>query len=300
MNRKGVVLAVALWVVVILLIIITSLFTRVINEKNWVRRHLNTVLSFWLAEAGISEAFSRFPDSVLPISINQDQGCPPGGSCSYQAVTNKLPGSLEGVTYYQIDSTGEVILSDGGQIETHLSAIVKIEPPDTSNFQYAIESNGDIIERGNVTIDPDDSKNTYAALNFANLFTATKDQIKNNATYVYNEDNFGEPVSGITWVEVSSGSQLVTAGNLQGDGILVVAGDCRISGTNNFEGIIYVIGGLTITGTVNISGAVFSESETNIDTELMGNVSIKHDQDAISLALEEVGYLSKEITAWQQ
>jgi hypothetical protein len=107
-------------------------------------------------------------------------------------------------------------------------------------------------------------------------------------------------VDGITWVEVSSDQQLKTAGNLQGEGILIVNGDCHISGTENFNGIIYVIGGLTITGTVDINGAVLSGSETNIDTELKGNVAVTYDPSAISEALSNVGYSSKEIVAWQR
>ncbi len=175
---------------------------------------------------------------------------------------------------------------------------VQTEPPDLSNFQHAIESNGDIIEKGNVTING--TKNPYAELNFSSLFTATKDEIKNNADYVYNENNFGEPIEGITWVEVSAGEELKTAGNLQREGIVVVDGDCHISGTEDYDGIIYVIGGLTITGTVDINGAVFSESETNIDTELKGDPTLTHDEDVISDALSNLNYLNKEVIAWQK
>jgi Tfp pilus assembly protein PilX len=298
MNKKGIALAVALWAVAVLSVIIASLFIKVINERQLVKRHASTVKSFWLAEAALSEGFINLPDSVSSTVVTQAEGCLPGAICSYQATVSLIPNSDPQHNYYKIDANGEVILPGGASLSTDLSATAQTEYPDASNFQHAIESNGDIIEKGSVEING--TQNPNAALNFSGLFTATKDEIKNNADHLYTEDNFAEPVDGITWVEVSSDQQLKTAGNLQGEGILIVNGDCHISGTENFNGIIYVIGGLTITGTVDINGAVLSGSETNIDTELKGNVAVTYDPSAISEALSNVGYSSKEIVAWQR
>lgn len=298
MNKKGVALAVALWAVAVLSVIIASLFIKVINDRQLVERHTNTVKSFWLAEAALSEGFITLPDSVSSTVVTEAEGCPSGATCSYQAAVDLIPNSDSQHNYYKINATGEIVLSGGASLSTDLLATVQTESPDASNFQHAIESNGDIIERGSVEING--TQNPNAALNFSSLFTATKDEIKSSADHLYTEDNFGEPVDGITWVEVSSDQQLTTAGNLQGEGILIVNGDCHMSGTENFNGIVYVIGGLTITGTVDINGAVLSGSETNIDTELKGNVVVTHDPDAISEALNNVGYLSKEIVAWQR
>ncbi|MCF7871323.1 MAG: hypothetical protein K9L95_00725 [Candidatus Omnitrophica bacterium] len=298
MNKKGIALAVALWAVAVLAVIIASLFIKVTNERQLVKRHGNTIKSFWLAEAALSEGFISLPDSVPSTVVTQAEGCPSGAACSYQAVVSSIPNSDPQHNYYKIDATGTVVLSGGASLSTNLSATAQTESPDASNFQHAIESNGNITERGSVEING--TQNPNAALNFSGLFTATKDEIKNSADHLYTEDNFAEPVDGITWVEVSSDQQLTTAGNLQGEGILIIDGDCHMSGTENFDGIIYVIGGLTITGNVDINGAVLSGSETNIDTELRGNVTVTYDPTAISQALSNVGYLSKEIVSWQK
>ncbi|MCF7916206.1 MAG: hypothetical protein K9L61_00320 [Candidatus Omnitrophica bacterium] len=299
MNKKGIALAIVLWIVAIFSVIIASLFIRVLNERNLVKRHINTVKSFWLAEAGLSEAFVNFPNSVSTTNITQNQGCPAQATCSYQVTTTKISDSDPNNDYYTVNSIGIVVLATGAQLETNLEATVKTDPPDPSKFQHAIETTGDLVTKGSAyTIEG--TINEQAILNFSNLFSASKDTIKSNAAYLYTEDNFAEPVDGITWVEVSSGEELTTAGNLQGSGILVVAGDCHISGTENFNGILYVIGELTITGTPTLNGTVLAESATDIDTTIKGHVTINYDPDAISNALNNIEYLSKEIIAWQQ
>ncbi|MCF7873510.1 MAG: hypothetical protein K9L95_05425 [Candidatus Omnitrophica bacterium] len=297
-TKKTIALAIALWAVAVLAIIIASLFMKVTNERNLVKRHINTIKSFWLAEAAVSESFANFPNSVSPTTIGQEQGCPPEATCSYQATVDLIPSSDPDHKYYTINANGQVTLPGGLPLESDLLITVQTESPDASNFQHAIESNGDITTKGSVDIDG--SENPYAELNFSSFFTATQEQIKESADHLYDENNFSEPVDGITWVEVSSGGELKTAGNLQGTGILIVNGDCHMSGTENFEGIIYVIGGLTITGTVDINGSVLSGSETNIDTELKGNPTVSYDQTAIEEALSSLGYSSKAVVAWQQ
>jgi hypothetical protein len=297
-TKKAIALAVALWAVAVLTVIIASLFMKATNERNLVKRHINTIRSFWLAEAAVSETFANFPNPISLTVIAQNQGCPPGAICSYQATVGPVSNSDPNHDYYTINANGQVILSEGLPLESNLLVTVQTEPPNATNFQHAIESNGDIVTRGSVDING--TENPYAELNFSSFFTATQDQIKESADYLYDENNFAEPVEGITWVDVTPGEELTTAGNLQGTGILIVNGDCHMSGTESFDGIIYVIGGLTITGNVNIDGSVLSGSETNIDTELKGNVTINYDQTAIGSALSGLGYASKAIVSWQQ
>lgn len=462
MNKKGIALAVVLAVVAVLSVIIVSLFAKAIHENNLVKKHLNTVRAFWLAEAGISESLVAL-SNVGPII--EEQACPAGLVCSYRAeiekvnkcaislvdpglslsleeenketepllteinyffdasvnfppedgklslnssilenaselyvsTKNQLPDagdineenqyyaviyridggvedcqiaddgigkavyeldsvnveegyfkygisnhsvqgsfidekevkivfvhqdlivSLEDLTgsmkvdyefyeYYQIDSVGKVVLPEGGEIKENIVAVmsVYVDAPPSSNFPYAIESTGDILIRGGAyTIDPEDSKKTHATLNFSELFGATRGDVKNSADYLYDEtDNFtgdGVEVKGLTWVEVSPGEELTIAGNFEGEGILIVNGDCHISGTESFNGIIYVIGELRMSGNASVTGSILAESATDIDTTLSGSITITHDEIAIGDALGSVRHLGdKAIIAWQQ
>ncbi len=208
--------------------------------------------------------------------------------------------------YYKIVSTGKVELAGGGEIEEEITVFLKVGIPSPLNFPYAIESTGDIIIQGQAyTIEPEGSKKTYSELNFFELFGATKAEIKNNADYLYDEtDNFtgdGVEVTGLTWVEVSAGEQLTIAGNFEGEGVLIVNGDCRITGTESFEGVIYVIGELQVSGTASVTGSVLAESGLDIDTTISGNISLTHDQDVIRNALSDsLTFIGKTIISWQK
>ncbi len=308
MNKKGIALAVVLVVVAVLSVIIISLFSKAIHEKNLVARHVNTLRAFWLAEAGISESFVN----LMPASndIGEAQGCPPGANCSYWTEVEKISDLGSGDDYYRIDSTGEVILAEGSQIRNNLAVIVRTVPPGAGNFPHAIETTGELIIKGQA-YEIDGTVNEEADLNFSDLFAATKKEMKDNATYLYDEtDNFagdGVEVSGLTWVEVSSGEELTISGNFEGEGILIVSGDCHITGTESFDGIIYVIGELTMSGNATVGGSILAESATDIDTTITGNITVNHDPDLIDTALavlpdalDRPVYLAKEISVWQQ
>ncbi|MCF7894710.1 MAG: hypothetical protein K9L69_01065, partial [Candidatus Omnitrophica bacterium] len=133
-TKKTIALAVALWAVAVLTIIIASLFMKVTNERKLVKRHINTIRSFWLAEAAVSETFANFPNSVSSTTISQDQGCPSGATCSYQAIVDSVPNSDPEHDYYTITAVGQVILSQGSSLESNLLVTVQTEPPDASNF----------------------------------------------------------------------------------------------------------------------------------------------------------------------
>lgn len=424
MSKRGIALAVVLGVVAVLSVIIVSLFSMAIHENNLVRRYVNTVRAFWLAEAGVSKSFITL-DNVYG-TIKGEQGCPSEAACFYEAKVEELdpvfildpgdggwtvkyffaegssspafgylslndapdkstviyvskedkdnesithllsevdsgdyitvsrtdgePGranyrvtsvtqeanhfeygisklAAEGLfnndceltfvfgpqetteiiykQYYQIDSTGTVVLADGSQFQRQITVFVSAEAPHHSNFSYAIETTGELVIKGQAyTIEPEGSTNPNAALNFSDLFGATKEKVKASADNLYSEeDNFaggGVEVSGLTWVEVSSGKELTISGNFEGEGILIVEGDCHITGTESFKGIIYVIGELTVSGNASITGSVLAESAAGIDTTLAGNINITYDEDVIKAALGSVSNLSKEVVAWKQ
>lgn len=304
MNKKAVVLALVLGIVAVLAVIIISLFASTVHESNLSRHYANRIRAFWLAEAGIAASFAELKE--LSQEISQAKGCPLGNTCSYETEITKISDSGDQEQYYRIDSRGEVAFGENSVIAVNLAAIVKVEPPDASKFEHAIETTGKLVTRGRA-YEINGTTNEEAELNFSDLFGVSKTEMKENAVYTYDETDFDSPVSEITWVDVSSGEELSIAGNISGDGILVVSGDCHISGTIDFSGIIYVIGKLRISGNVTIDGTVLAESAADIDTTISGNVEINHDEDAIKDALGEMSdafdrpvFSSSEIVAWQQ
>lgn len=290
MDKRGVALIFAFLVIMVLAILLSSFFLSSMNENNLVKRYVSSVRAFWLAEAGIAKAIVNMPDDVPEEELG-------GSSYTYFVDTEPLSGR-----YYQINSTGSVLLPTGGPpITRSLIAVVQTDEIDPTKFKYGIETTTTLTIKGSVDINPDDSKKELSdAVIFQNLFGHTTDEIKSYATHLYTPVNFGAPVDGITWVDVPTGQTLTIAGNLVGTGILVVSGNTHFSGTVDFTGIIYVIGELTMTGTVTTYGSVLAESSATVDTELKGNVTVNYDTAAIENALQPLKFIDTEIVAWRE
>lgn len=292
MNKRGAVLVFSLLLVTVLAIVSAALFLKTINEKNLTERYINSIRAFWVAETGIAEGVRNLPTSPLNSCLDESEGCPSGSSCCYNVTTSYL-----GDVYYQIDSVGSVALVSGGTISRALSGIVRTTPPDSAGFAHAIETTGELVTQGEYTING--TVNENAALNFSDLFSSSKEELKSSATYLYDESTFGAPISGITWVDVSSGT-LTISGNLAGSGILVIEGDTHFAGTFDFDGVIYVIGELAMSGTPTINGAILAESGVDIDTTIGGDVTINYDSTEIADALDPLQYISSEVVSWHE
>ena len=289
MNKKrGFILVFSMLVLVFLFIFAIAFFTKSINENNFTKRYVNSLRAFWLAEAGIAKAITNLPS----LSTSGALG---GDGYVYSATVTDLNDS-----YYQISSWGFAFMRGVGTISRRLIAIVEAGDIDSDKFKYAIETTTDLVIKGSVEIDPEESKKEFSTLDFSDIFNFSKADIKSYATHLYTQANFAAPVDGITWVDVPSGSTLTIAGNLEGSGILVISGDAHLAGTVNFNGIIYVIGELTITGTVECSGAVLAESSTTVDTEIKGNVTLHYDKEEIENALEILKFLNVNIVSWKE
>jgi hypothetical protein len=289
MNKhKGIVLIFALMVMLVLSILLASFYFQSANEGKQALVFENSTRAFWLAEAGVAQALSTFSGPTTLSGFIDD------ANHTYSVQVNLLSG-----IYYTIVSTGTVTSPATGTIIRTISATVKTGAVDPTKFKYGIETTTDLIIKGSVDINPDDSWKEYSTLDFADLFGITKAEMKDHATHLYTSDAFeGQPVNGITWVDVDGSMNI--AGNLVGSGILIINGDVHFSGTVDFNGIIYVIGELTITGTVTTYGSVLAESSTTVDTELKGNVEINYSISDITDALSFVQYLTKEVVSWQE
>ncbi|MFH1504289.1 MAG: hypothetical protein ABIH08_02730 [Candidatus Omnitrophota bacterium] len=294
MNRKGVVLILSFFVIVSLTVLAGVVLTKSINENNLVKRHVKSIQAFWLTEEGIAQGLRDLPSTAnVNGCLSQARGCLQGDTCCYTASISQLTSA-----YYQIDSVGTVTLGTGGTVSKSLSIIARAELPSSSNFPHAVEVTGELIIKGQAyTING--TVNEGAALSFSDLFEQSKEEVRSMADNLY-EDTLAESISGITWVDVSSGGELAVSGDLQGDGILVISGDAHFSGTVDFDGIIYIIGKLRMSGTPTINGSVFAESETDVDTTISGHVTLNHSSEAISGALVYLQGVTAEIVSWRQ
>jgi len=289
MNRRGGVLVLGLFVVLVLSLLSSSFYFKTINEHTLVRRHVASAQAFWAAEAGVAEAIDHLPSATTSGTVAGNS------NISYSTQATSVSANT-----YSIISTGSAIIRPGQTVTRRLSVTVKTGNVPASNFPYAIETTTDLVIKGSVDINPDDSKKEYSTLDFAALFGYSKADLRSYATHLYTPATFTSPVDQITWVDVPAGDTLGVAGNLVGSGILIISGNAHFSGTVDFDGIIYVIGELTITGDVTVNGSVLAESSTTVDTELKGNVTLNWDTGQIDAALEWVRLLSKNIVSWQE
>lgn len=287
MNRpKGFVLVFALLVTLILSLLLTSFYMQNINEGNLAKRFADSARAFWLAEAGLADAYANFPGSV--------SGSLGGSNYTYDAVVTPISGN-----YYTITSTGRVNRADGTVITRVITSSVKTGSTDPAKFKYGIETTTELEIKGSVDINPSGSSKEFSTLDFSDIFGVTKAQMQAGATHSYTAATFAAPVDGITWVDVPSGDTLNVSGNLSGSGVLVINGNAQFSGTVVFDGIIYIIGTLTMTGNVVTTGSVLAESSTTVDTTVTGNVTINYDVGEIATALGSVAALNKQIVSWK-
>ncbi|KPK98576.1 MAG: hypothetical protein AMJ95_03545 [Omnitrophica WOR_2 bacterium SM23_72] len=293
MNKpKGIVLVFSLMVMLVLSILLASFYFQSANESKQALVFENSTRAFWLAEAGLAKALSAFSGPTTLSGYIGDT------NHTYSVQVSLLSG-----IYYTIVSTGTVTSPATGTTSRTISATVKLGAVDPTKFKYGIETTAALKMFGDVTIDPSDSWKEYSTLDFADLFTITKDQIKDSATHLYTDDDFCgavscQPVDGITWVDVTGTMNI--AGNLVGSGILIINGDVHFSGTVDFHGIIYVIGKLTNTGTVNSYGSILAESGTTLDTRLGGTVDINYSLSDITDALSFIQFITRIVVSWQE
>jgi len=283
-NKKGFALIMSLLILVFLSIIMASFFIKSANENNLVKRYISSTRALWLAEAGIAEGVRHLPNNTSG-SINDPNH-------TYNVVTTHL-----NTSYYQVDSTGGVTLPGAGVVTRKIRAIVKTKDVDPSKFKYAIETTADLVIKGNVTITPAGSQKEHSTLDFADLFSFSKEQIEDFATKMDAPKNKDAIFHGVYWISSDGGT---ITGNWTGDGILVIEGDVHFAGTIQFDGIIYVIGKLTLTGTADVAGSVLAESGAQVDTKVLGDVSLTYDIAKITAALQYLMFVSPQAVSWQE
>lgn len=289
MGKRGIALIMAFFVILFISILGASFFARVMNENRLVNRYVNSTRALWLAEAGVSKAIGNMPNPV--------SGTIGNANWQYNVPAPTHIGSGE---YYQINSTGSVVTLFG-TISRSLSVIARTDPVSPDNFQHAIRTTSNLRIGGSAEVNGPQEE--FASLNFANLFEHSKDEVKSFATHLYTNPPVDvTPVNGITWVDCvgpNPPSLKISSSGWSGSGILVVSGDAEITG-GIFNGIIYVIGKLRMAGNPIINGTILAESQIDIDTTIVGNVTINYDRDAIIAALQALQFLSPVVVSWQE
>jgi len=300
MGKAGFILVWAMLLMVVVGILLGGFFLNTINENALVKRHVASKRAFWLAEAGLAEALHNLPSNIPETSL-------PLGNINYvYNATTGTPFTVGVSNYYNVAATGTVTLPSvgylGGSVKRDLAVVVRATPPDSSKFQHAIRTTVVLDISGSVEINGDTEDS--AALDFPDLFNSTKAEMEAMATNSYtNPPNNIAPVAGITWINLTEGSELKISDNgWTGSGILVVSGgDVHITG-GEFDGILYVVGDLFISGNPTIDGSVLVESDTSLvdDIDVTGNPTINFDTTEISTALSSLGFASSEIVSWKE
>jgi hypothetical protein len=301
MNKRGVALIFGSLVMVVLLILVSTFFFTSINENNSARKYVNSVLAFWVAEAGVAEAIKALPNS--PTNGNL-------GSYSYQTTTTYRT-TINATDYYDIVSTGIVALPSGGDIRRTVNAVVKRGSNDPTKFKYAIAAANDLCFGGascnkdpNDFLDPDICnggpcwEENDTTINFRDLFGYDQSEVSAIATH-YTDANFPDTVSGVTWVDVTPGNTLMVTGTETGTGMLIINGNVHFGGSYQFHGIIYVLGILVARGTFDAYGSVIVASNAGVDS-INGNPEFHWDQSEIDTSLDTLSNHFKQIVSWRE
>jgi hypothetical protein len=317
MHRQGVALVFGLLVTVVLSILLGSFFISTMSENNLVKRYVNSARAFWAAEAGIADAARRLSNTGT-VNI---------GAYTYYNATIDSHYPIGNTTYYNITSTGSVVLPSGEDLPSRrLRAVVNTEDVRNDNFPYALASTSEIKITGNAAeitgegecanctgkdCDCDIESNQCCGEridypSFVGLFGIDQETMRAQAIAAgqyYDDANFTSPVSNITWVE---GDLSLGGDNLRGTGILIVTGNTTFTGNVDFKGIVYSTGQVTLKGggggDPNISGSIISASNTTVeDTDLRGKVYLQRNETWIGNALNSTRPLvDKAISFWKE
>lgn len=298
-NNKGFILISFYMVVTVLVILSSSFAIRSIGEQRAASKARDVIESFWLAEAGLNRAVSTIsttPLSGLSATMSLSGSIGIGAyDTIIEPVVDPITGSQTGK--FLITSTGGVPgtnTSDPNNAIRKASAIV--EKPLLNAVTSAITANGNVDVKGSAQVNGAIAE--YATFNFDDIFSMSKETLKNNAVHVYTDpENNITPVNQTTWVNLDTATEMkITETGWSGSGILVVDGDLTITG-GHFEGIIWVIGALRVSGNPIIDGSIYVESGAEVETDLTGNPTVSFDGDAVGNAFS---WLPAHVLSWKE
>lgn len=292
MNKRGVVLLLALVVFLVLSVLASAFFTRSISENNLVKRQVASTQALWYAEEGISRGMAQLTSSLAtPATVTGSDPTVSGYDAQIESVSDEPCGKA-----FQIVSIGRVYLGAVAVSRSVESYVCLEQNVVNGDFDYAIEVNGPIkMAPAPPKVFPDDSyAKPDAGVSFAERFGFTSDELRAYAQSVgrYYEDP-SAPLASIpndypvTWYKITDPAKKlqVPKTGWTGSGIMVVEGNCDIEG-GEFKGIIWVIGELKVAGNVQTWGTVVSECDTTVTTDVTGTPALTWSQGEIDAALQ--------------
>ena len=164
----------------------------------------------------------------------------------------------------------------------------------------AITANGNIDIGGASSVSGGINPYVNPALDFENFFGITMAEMRAIADTVYNHDYVNPPInpggfSGVTYVSFTNptGILQISRSSWSGSGLLVVDGNCSITG-GDFTGVIWCTGSLFIRGNDSFNGAIYNEGIDNsggptLDVRLRGTSDITYDAAAVEAAFALIG-----------
>jgi len=314
MNKKGAILVLSIFVVVILMILGITLLSQSISEHNLAERYLNSTHAFWAAESGVNRAIQELRSNYSQCGVNVWSGTLSSVDSGYE-VDVACVGQDRNITVRGFTPA----LSP--QTQRIIEAVIKKEIP-TNFYDNAVYSGGDVDINGGVativgdvryadTIDNpvnitggivhDPLISPLARLDFEELLTISESQ---GNFYDETRLDSGDPFPVSFWYSLPTDPLDPTTGvpnvvyvtedlELKGNigtvgGFFVVVGDvitspddisdATISGNGQVDGVIYTRGEFRINGgggNLNIDGAVWAGEEVRLN----GNAHVAFNQD---------------------
>lgn len=270
-NNKGTVLAITLGFVLVFIMVglAAVYFSGAQNES--IEKLIQDNQAFWLAEAGVQEAFFNLPTNLGPFNGSLSTG-------NYQAESVVVTPNVR----WNINSNGSFIT---GSV---VSKIRRIQVEVGPNVFDAVNTTGTLSSPGGGGLDdhisPAGSYQEGMTLVFQDIFgisEATMDSLK---TVDLNNPKNNPPIpSGnqIIWV---TGNLKITSTGWRHSGILVVNGNLNMEG-GHFDGLIWVNGSVKmINGNDLTNGAIFINDPNDGDTKISGTSTIEFDTQEIDEA----------------
>lgn len=286
-NNKGAIIALSLSLVLafILLGFAAVHFAGMQNEG--VQKEVHDVRAFWLAEAGVEDAFFNLPGSLgNPYTVYYL-----GATGNYKWYSTKLSD-----VRWRINSTGSL------SPKTR-----KIEAIVGPNVLKAFITTGGMEAPGaggpDDHITPQGSYETYFDFSFGGedgIFKISKEEMYAlKDTEIIDPSNNPDTVDGIIWISwspsVPENKRLlkITDPNWEHSGILIIEGDLEMEG-GHFDGIIWVEGAVKkINGNDLVNGSILvHDPNPDNNTKINGSCAINYDEAAIdnAFALFAGGY----------
>jgi Tfp pilus assembly protein PilX len=296
-NKRGVALILSFVLILLLASLGGYLFVKSGYENELTRQSTDSTKAFWAAEAGIAKKVAQLPNTAAIVNEALDGN----SNLTYNVPQPTLvPGYL---SRWTVSSTGTCASKRGTRdISMKRKVEVVVAGANSGGLENTVETTGTLDIGNNVTINGSTEENS--TLTFEQVFGLTEAQVKAQADRVYtNPATNQQPVSGITWVDLTGSNKYSISSTWSGSGLLIVhhADPTKvaldISGQWTFTGVVWVIGKLSISGTgCHITGAAFAESGSEIN-KFTGSSELSFSSTYRDSAF---GLLGTDIISWKE